>query len=130
MPVICKSSGKRQKGFTLVEVMVALMILAVALSALVMGMGAGINTTVHLREKTLAHWVALNKLAEMRIAKEWPRPGIIDGEYEMTGREWLWTVTVSETPDENIRRLDVSIYVDDRDDGAVATALAYLGNPG
>ena len=65
----------KQSGFTLIEVMVALTIIAISLGALLSTSGTQANSVAYLKQKTLAHWVAVNELTELRMAKEFPAPG-------------------------------------------------------
>lgn len=117
----------KARGFTLIEVMVALAVLAIALSAVTKGVSQNSANLAYLRDRTLAHWVAMNKIAEMQVRRDWPGPGNLQGASEMAGREWRWTVTVKETPDADVRLLqvDVSAGKDDK----LASLLGYLGKP-
>ena len=96
-------------GFTLIEMVVALAVLAVAMGALISGMGRYADSAAVLREKTVALWVAHNRLTEIGLAAGWPETGKSDGEAEMAGAEWRWDVTVSETPDPRVRRIDITV---------------------
>ncbi len=116
-------------GFTLLEILVALAVVAIALSALVSQASQSLDHTARLRERTLAHWVALNLVAERRLAPQWPRVGVERGSALMADREWFWLVTVSETADRNVRRLDVEVHGDARRQRALAHLIAYVGRP-
>jgi general secretion pathway protein I len=118
-----------QHGFTLLEVLVALTILAVALAAII---GAASNqalSTTHLRDKTLAHWVAMNKIAEMQITAEWPAKGKKRGEEEMGLHEWHWVRTVSETPDGRVRQVEIAVYREKQDERPVTSLTSFLSQP-
>lgn len=80
-------------GFTLLEVLVALAILALALGAGIRAAGSNIDNASYLRDRTFAHWVAMNRLAEMQIFKKYPAPGSTErGTTLMGGFEWHWKV--------------------------------------
>lgn len=115
------------EGFTLVEVLVALAVLAIALGALVKGGGSAAANAAYLRDKTLAQWVAMNKVAELRLAPTWPALGVSRGRAEMAGREWAWTVRVTKTSGVNIRRMDVEVGpADEPAGGSIIHLIAFL----
>ncbi|HKJ76968.1 MAG TPA: type II secretion system minor pseudopilin GspI [Gammaproteobacteria bacterium] len=122
----------RQRGFTLLEVLVALAIVATALAALVRAGSDNAATAAYLRDKSLAEWVALNRIAELRLQEEWPSPGTREGEARMADRTWAWTVEVSETFDPDVRRADVTVRAagtGDGPEGAAVRRAAFLGRP-
>ncbi len=122
----------RQKGFTLLEMVVALGIVAVALSAAMKGVGSYISNAGHLRDMTMAHWVASNQVTELQLSKKWPSVGTtLKGTAEMGGIEWYWTITVSEppAPDDRLRLLDVAVAPERDHDLVTATLVAFLGKP-
>ena len=88
---------KKQAAFTLLEVLVALAILAVALSAAIQTSTINAENARYLRDKTLAHWVAVNVVTEMRVRREWPNIGKKTGTAMMANREWFWVLQISET---------------------------------
>lgn len=110
-------------GFTLVEVIVALFILAMGMAAVISTVGNVADQTRILEEKTFAHWVATNKMAEYRIQKTWLRAGTTDGEASMAEREWIWETTVTNTSEEDMRRVDIRVSPAGADKGAYATLL-------
>lgn len=117
-------------GFTLLEVLVALAVIAIAMAAIIKTTGAGAANTAYLRDKTLAHWVAMNQLAEMRIAEEPPSTGRKDGQQELAGRKWFWFAEIEKTADRDIRRVELSVHLeDDRRSPAVTVLTGFLGTP-
>lgn len=106
---------KHNGGFTLLEVMVALAVLAIALGAIIKAAGTSAGDIGYLRDRTLASWVALNHINMLRLAREWPDEGTRNGIVEMAGREWRWELQVSNTSDEDLRRLDITVYGEDRE---------------
>jgi general secretion pathway protein I len=117
---------KHNSGFTLLEVMVALAVLAIALGAIIKATGASAGDVGHLRDRTLASWVALNRINTLRLARKWPDEGARKGMAEMAGREWRWEVQVSNTSDEDLRRLDITVYGED-DEAPLAALIAFRG---
>lgn len=101
----------RCRGFTLLEVMIALVIFAIAALALLRAQNSQLATDQHLEEKTLAHWVALNHLADMRLQKAFPEVGQGEATSKMAGRDWLITTKVQATPTQNVRLLVISVAI-------------------
>src|SRR5215207_3143383 len=84
------------KGFTLIEVMVALLVLALAMAALQLRIGQTIESAAYLRDKTVAQWVALNQLELLRVATRFgnaPLQQQLTGAANMAGRTWYWVLT-------------------------------------
>jgi general secretion pathway protein I len=107
------SSLSRNHGFTLVEVLVALTIIAIALGALLNTAGTQASSTAYLKQKTIAHWVALNELTQIRIAGEFPDLGDKRGSTEMANHAWYWVRTTKQTEDDNAREVTFTVYADD-----------------
>ncbi len=120
---------RRVGGFTLLEILVALTIVALALGAAISGAGGHVESTDHLRNKTIAHWVALNRVTELQVAEPWPAPGSSSGTAEMTHREWRWTVDVKPTPDARVRRLEVAVTPATSPDAVLARITAFTTDP-
>ncbi len=123
-----KTTFKLNKGFTLFEVMIALAIVAIALAALVQAARANANNAAYLRDKTFAQWVAVNKMTEWRVNKDWLNTGEQKGHDLMGGNDWYWSAKISsETLDKNIRKVDFTVYrtEDDRIQGKAHVFRMY-----
>jgi len=105
------SGGRAAGGFTLVEILVALLVLAIALTAAARGLSAAIDTTAALRDRTLARWVAEDKLAEMELKREWPALDTKEGDADMGGRAFHWRQETGATPVARMRRVEVSVFL-------------------
>lgn len=119
----------KKSGFTLLEVLVALAILAIALASLIKAATENAENIRYLRDKTLAHWVAMNVVTNIQVRQQWLAPGKHQGTSKMADREWFWTVSVSETVDKELRRLDVQVR--DQEDAPVSLAIVtgFIGLP-
>ncbi|MCK5719395.1 MAG: type II secretion system minor pseudopilin GspI [Thiomargarita sp.] len=100
-------------GFTLLEILVALAVLAIGLGAAIKVSTENIENTNYLRDKMLAHWVGMNVLTEIQVRNEWLSIGKQQGTMSMANREWFWILRVSETADNELRRLNVAVYYSD-----------------
>lgn len=110
------------------EILVAVAVVAIALTAIIAEVSRDLHNSLVLRNRTLAQWVAMNKVSEWQIGDDWPTPGEQHGETEMARQTWYWRINVSATDDQNVRRLDVSV-ADKSDGDALVTLLAYKGRP-
>ncbi|HEX2583926.1 MAG TPA: type II secretion system minor pseudopilin GspI [Steroidobacteraceae bacterium] len=90
------SKESAPKGFTLIEVLAALIIVGLGMLAVIRAVNQTINNTNYLREKAIAHWVAMNKLTDVRLSMSPPSNGSSDGDVDMAGIAWRWRMTVSE----------------------------------
>jgi len=107
---------RTRRGFTLIEVLIALAVVALALLGLTRTAALEVRDFDALRERTLAGWVAANVLAEVRVSGALPPAGTSDGRVELGGRAWRWTRDVSATPDPEIRRIDVRVFAGETKD--------------
>jgi general secretion pathway protein I len=103
------ASEPAQRGFTLLEAMVALVIVALGMMAVNTQLNRYAAAAIYMEEKTLASWVATNKITEFSIDSAWPELGDSDEDIEFAGREWHCEIEVQETPVDNLRRIDVSV---------------------
>lgn len=99
----------KMRGFTLLEVLVALAIFAVASVSLLAAQNAQIRTDSRLADKTLAHWAALNRLAEMQLQGVFPDVGQGQSPASMGDRDWVITTKVEATPSPEVRRVILSV---------------------
>ncbi|HED17266.1 MAG TPA: type II secretion system protein GspI [Gammaproteobacteria bacterium] len=116
-------------GFTLLEVMVSILVLAIALGAVVTASTSYTTNLGHLRDMTLAHWVAVNKMNEITLTETWPKPGIIKGSLSMANRDWEWRIDVQNTPDQSVRRLEIEVRHNVDDEDALSTLIGFVGEP-
>lgn len=103
----------RSRGFTLLEVLVALAIFALV-AASVLGVSArSLQNASRLEDKTLAMWIADNQLTTLQLASEVPAPGNQQGQVEFANRQWQWQSTVETTSEPTMRRITVWVALRD-----------------
>ena len=119
-------------GFTLIEVLVALAIVAIGMSAVLTALASSADTVNYLRDKTFAQWVALNKIATIRISGQQPPTGNTNGDTDYAGRSWHWRQAVVATEVPGVVRIDVSVRPAEvkggDDNGWVTTVSGISGN--
>ena len=98
---------RSRRGFTLLEVLIALVIVTMAVGALLGTITSSASNVAYLRQKTLAEWVALNRLTEIRISQQMPDVGKRTGSAELGGMRWQWEQEVTELPIRGMFRIDV-----------------------
>ena len=96
-------------GFTLIEVLVALAIVAIGMAAVLSSLTSSASTVVFMHDKTLANWVALNHIAEQRLLPQMPQLGKTDGDIDFAGQKWHWAQEVVALPVQGMVRLDVHV---------------------
>ena len=99
----------RGRGFTLVEVLVALVIVALGAAAVLTALRTAAESAQRQRERMLAGQVAVNRIAETRLEPEWPPTGTREGSAEMGGRRWQWREEIGRTPFEGVVQITVSV---------------------
>jgi general secretion pathway protein I len=114
------------RGFTLVEVLVALSVLSIAVVALVKVQGESAATASATRARLLAQIVAENRLVESIAAPAALDAGTTTGEVPLAGQVWTWTQDVAETGDRDITRIDISVR-GASDDTVLATLAGFKG---
>ncbi len=125
MTSVTNKTSYRHRGFTLIEVMLALVIVGLALSMIMTAMDR-FTASAQLRDQTLAHWVALNQISEMRLENQWPDVGDTNGTVEFAETEWDWVAEVTETEVPELRRIDVQIFFAE-DEVSIAAASGFIG---
>jgi general secretion pathway protein I len=117
------------RGFTLLEILVALVVVSLSMGAVIQTVGSYTRNQANLRDRVFAQWVARNQLATVQIAGDWPSVGQKKGEVDfpedasgVKNREWRWVMQVTQSPEEDMRRLDIDVFRADADDDAAPVA--------
>ena len=124
----CKAP-RQIAAFTLIEVMVALAIVALSLSAVVASVSQMVMAASAMQERTYASWIAQNKISTIRLSSESPEVSETNDEVTYASIEWALTTTISETGVEHLYRIDVAVsYLND--EYAIRTVTGFVGEPG
>lgn len=117
------------RGFTLIEVLIALAIVSIALLAALRAAGQGTDTVGELRARQFAGWVAGNLLAQQRARGDWPMPGIYRGSGQQGGAHFIWQQEVAATSNSAFRRVDISVFSGSQPDRPLAQLTGFLARP-
>lgn len=116
---------RRAAGFTLLEVLVALVVVAVAVAALGRAGSQVLDSQAELESRTWALWVAGNALAELRLEPA-VSTGQRRGSTDMGGRDWYWEMLIQPAPGEELLRVDVAVYETPRRRSPVVMHTGFL----
>ena len=106
----------------------ALFVFAVAMTALVQAGTHRAENLGYLRDRTLASWIAADRITALRLEDDPVATGTRDGEVEMVERRWYWQAEIAETADESVRRVDMAVRLEP-DGEPLARMTGFLGNP-
>lgn len=122
---------RHARGFTLIEMLVAVAVLAIALAAIISNGARYAANAASLRDKTLAMVVARNRLTELQVQPAWPAIGKADDTVKIGDIEWVWRTTVIETQDPGLRRIDIRVEKKgERQPVAYARLTGFLSSAG
>jgi general secretion pathway protein I len=113
-------------GFTLIEVMLAMAIFAIAGVALVSSADTTFKNLSHLETKVFASWVASNQLVSASLEPKWPLKNKKKGKVEMAGREWFWQQKVLKTEDKNMSQLVMEVRLEEKGEHSLAELTTYV----
>jgi general secretion pathway protein I len=121
----------RARGFTLLEVLIAIAVVALALTALVRATGQQADALARERELTLATWVAEDALTELRLREPFPSIGQRTGHSDQAGSGWRWRMAISATDQPAVRRIELGVYHEGAESGEqpIVTLTGFAGQP-
>lgn len=121
---------RKSRGFTLIEVMVALAIVATALPALMMLITSQLQGSGVIREKTQAFWIAENQLTQVQMRRalleQYTLPDSENGELTLGGQTWYWELESQETEVEKFKRLDIRVALAANKDDFLASLTGFI----
>ncbi len=117
---------RRNRGMTLLEVMLALIVFATAALGVQFAVGQHLNSLGHIEQKMFATIVADNQLALVKIDGSAPS-STKQGKTELAGIEWYWQIQSVRTAEGLLRAVDVTVYTDSARKQSVHSVRTYLG---
>lgn len=121
----------RERGFTLLELLIALAIVSIGVLATLRALAMVTNGAADLRERRLAEWAAQNRLAELRALRHFPKVGASDTAITQGGRQFRLRLDVTATPNPRFRRVDIRVFAVDNAFGGTfgaTSAQAHLAD--
>lgn len=118
------------RGFTLLEMLVALTVLAIALLAALRASSAGVQNTVEIRNRLLAGWVAQNRVAEHIARRDWLPVGVVRGDDTQGGVRFNWEEKIVGTPNFQFRRIEIRVFAEQEPEQALASLTGFMVKPG
>ncbi|KKO48500.1 general secretion pathway protein GspI [Arsukibacterium sp. MJ3] len=117
------------RGFTLLELLVAMAIFATAGLAIMQASSGHIRALSQIEELTIASYVANNQLQLATLEPNWPPREIVQGEVEMANRQWFWRQQATTVPDAELRQLVLSVSLAEQPDDVLYQLKTFIGKP-
>jgi len=117
------------RGFTLLELLVALVIFATAGVAIIQASSNHVRSIWQLEELTVASYIANNQLQLALLEPRWPPRELEQGEVSMANRNWTWQIRATTVPDADLRELSVSVSLVEQPEVVIYQLKTYVGLP-
>ena len=117
---------KNYQGFTLLEVMLAMAVLAMAGVAILGITDTNVRNLSYLETKMMANWVASDRLVDASLASAWPPRNNRKGKVELAGVEWYWQQKVIKTTDKNMRAIKVEVRLEENAKSPLTSLMTYV----
>jgi len=114
---------RKPNGFTLIEVLIALVIISIAFAAVMSSVSSASRNFIHIKNTTVSTWVASNAIANAQLNR---LDGQTSGHENMLGQDWRWTMAIKSTPNPDIRELEVTVF-DEQTGKSVTKLPGFLG---
>lgn len=118
-----------RRGFTLLELLVALAIFATAGMAIMQTSSGHIRHLSQLEELTLASYIAADRMQLALLSKDWPGKEQSNGQVEMANRKWFWQQRISKITDDDLRLVEVTVSLADTPQEVIYQLQSYKGRP-
>lgn len=125
----CSPTRRRATGFTLIEVMVALSIFALAGTAILKAASEHLSSIGQIESVTFANWVASNRLNQLQLETTWPPKNNVKGNMEMADRTWYWKQTVTKTNDDDLCSVTIFVGEDKTYNDSVTSVTTFVAKP-
>lgn len=122
------TKNKRIKGFTLLEVLLAMAIFSIAGIAILGATDTNSRNLGYLERTILASWVASNQLVEATLDDTWPPKNNKKDKIEFAGQEWFWQQQVIKTTDNNMRALTIEVRLEEKEKSALTSLTTFVSN--
>ena len=119
----------RARGFTLLEAMVALVIVALGMMAVNGQLNRYVVAASFVEEKTLASWIGTNQITALSVGTTWPAVGTHDEDVDFAQRKWRCHIVVTETDVMNLHRVDVSVSLKDNPERVIDKVSGLVEPP-
>ena len=123
------SFHKLAKGFTLIEVMLAMAVFSIAGIAILGTADTNVRNLGYLESKIMASWVASNQLVEVTVKSAWPPKNNKKGKVELAGQTWFWQQKVLKTTDKDMRSIVMQVRLDETEASALSSLTTYISKP-
>lgn len=128
-PPLAADAKLASAGFSLIEVLVALVILSIAFGASVRAVSQSTVTLEALRDRTEANAILSERLDELRTAGQWPPLGEKSQSFFSNKRKWYWKRTTTDTADSDVRKVEMQVGLDKTETTKaelLVTRIAYI----
>ncbi|KAF7598704.1 MAG: type II secretion system protein GspI [Candidatus Dactylopiibacterium carminicum] len=118
-----------ERGFTLLETVIALAVISIALGAAIRAASFGADKAFELQQRTVAGWVASNVINQLLATRNFPEMGALDGTATQGEYQFIWRQETSATPNLSFRRVEVKVFAENGED-LYARQVSYIARAG
>jgi general secretion pathway protein I len=123
------ANARNQRGMTLIEVMVALLIFGLTGTAVMKATTENLSSVGQLQDITFATFVANNRLAQLHLSREWPIKHNAKGQMEMANATWYWQQSVTKTAENELIQVRVTVATDEAYRRPITDVVSFFAKP-